>query len=293
MPETVTCKSLKKQNDSLESQLNLLRGEFKTFQKDTMVQLEKVPNADMRTSSPSPDAETAKSLDFLSNEYDDFSHFRSTAEKQFNRLNKCLEDLAARSSEVSDAIEAMQAYSYQYNVKILGLPELYEQSGQRKNESASESTDLCISLFKDMGVQVKDYDIDIAHRIQMRNASAGPRPIICKFVRKLIKNQVMDNRKEAPNVNPANIGLPPNTDLTRILVVEHLTPKAQNLHYEAKRLQGQLKFKFCWVKNSQIYLRKSEDTEAIRIHMQSGRSSQNANRREISYIHCLYIYLVI
>ena len=96
MTETVTCKSLKKQNDSLKSQLNLLRGEFKTFQKDTMVQLEKVPNADMRTSSPSPDAETAKSLDFLSNEYDDFSHFRSTAEKQFNHLNKCLEDLAAQ-----------------------------------------------------------------------------------------------------------------------------------------------------------------------------------------------------
>ncbi|CAB4011091.1 Hypothetical predicted protein [Paramuricea clavata] len=259
MPETV--KSLKKQNDLLKSHLDQLRGEFKTFQNDTMAQLQHVPVDGMRTSSPSPDAETTKSLNFLSSEYDDFSRFRSTAEKEFKRLNNCLEDLVGRSSEVSDAIEAMQAYSYQYNVKILGLPELYDQ---RKNESAMDSTNLCISLFKAMGVQVKDYDI--AHRIQMRNASAGPRPIICKFVRRLIKNQVIDNRKEAPNVNPENIGLPPNADLTRILVVEHLTPKAQNLLYEAKRLQGQLKFKFCWVKNSQIYLRKSEDTEAIRIH---------------------------
>ena len=98
----------------------------------------------------------------------------------------------SRSNEIAIAVDEMQKYSYQYNLKILGLPE----SGHGR-ETADVSTDLCIRLFKEMGVEVNAYDIDIAHRIPMRNASAGPRPIICKFTRRLVRNKIIAARKKS------------------------------------------------------------------------------------------------
>ena len=116
-----------------------------------------------------------------------------------------------------------------------------------------------------MGVEVKSHDIDIAHRIPSRNSLAGPRPIICKFVRRLVRNQIIAARKEASKVKPEAIDLPPNADLSRVLIVEHLTPNVQNLLFETKRYQKQHNFKFCWVRNFNIYLRKTEDSDQISI----------------------------
>ena len=64
----------------------------------------------------------AKSIDYLSNEYDDFNRFRAFAEKEFNRCNKRLEELTSNANEVANAIDEIQKYSYQYNLKILGPP---------------------------------------------------------------------------------------------------------------------------------------------------------------------------
>ena len=59
----------------------------------------------------------------------------------------------------------MCEYSYQYNVKIIGLPELSEQ------ESYFQTSDLCVKLFSDMGAEVSLHDIDIANRVPQRNRS--------------------------------------------------------------------------------------------------------------------------
>ena len=207
--------------------------------------------------------EMVESLEFLSGAYDDLRPFHAFADKEFKRVNKRLDDLCTRSNEIGSAVDEMQKYSYQYNLKILGLPE----SGHGR-ETEDVSTDLCIRLFKEMGVEVNTCDIDIAHRIPMRNASAGPKPIICKFSRRLVRNKVIAARKKATNVRAETIGLKSNTDAypNRIMIVEHLTPKIQTLFSEAKRFQNQHNYKFCWVKNSVIFLRKTEDSTQIQIH---------------------------
>ena len=56
--------------------------------------------------------------------------------------------MAKKSDELSDAIDDIQKYSYQYNVKLLGVPECNER------ETAATSTELCVRLFNGMGVEV-------------------------------------------------------------------------------------------------------------------------------------------
>ena len=74
--------------------------------------------------------------------------------------------------EVGNAIDEIQRYSHQYNVKIVGLPEIDSR------ESASATTSLCISLLKASGVDINKQNVDIAHRVPTRQATAGPRPAI-------------------------------------------------------------------------------------------------------------------
>jgi hypothetical protein len=206
MPETV--KSLKVENDALKTQVNHLKEDLKSFQ-DTMLKKIQVLSNNKATPSQSElpsNVEMAKSIDYLSNEYDDFNRFRAFAEKEFNRFNKRLEELTSNANEVANAIDEIQKYSYQYNLKILGVPEL-----SQGKESASDTASLCIRLFRKMGVTAESHDIDIAHRVPKRNVSDGPRPIICKCVRRLVRSEVIAARKEASKVSLEDIGLPPNS----------------------------------------------------------------------------------
>lgn len=91
------------------------------------------------------------------------------------RLNSRLVELTAKVDMIGKAVDDFQEYSYQYNLKIVGIPEL------NSKESASESSLLC----NEIGAEVSPHDIDYAHRIPTRTANAGPRPIICKFTRRL------------------------------------------------------------------------------------------------------------
>ncbi|CAH3119308.1 unnamed protein product, partial [Pocillopora meandrina] len=87
--------------------------------------------------------------------------------------------LSKRVEEIGKSIELIQRYSYEYSVKIVGLPEI------KASESASDTTTLCLSLFQAAGVEISIQDIDIAHRTLTRNATPGPRPVVCKFTRRI------------------------------------------------------------------------------------------------------------
>ena len=164
--------------------------------------------------------------------------------------------------EVGNAIDEIQRYSYQYNVKIVGLPEIDSQ------ESASATTSLCISLLKASGVDINKQDVDIAHRVPTRQATAGPRPVICKFTRRIVKEEVINLRKEACKVSATSIGLPAECSLRDVKIFDHLTPQIQKLLADAKKFQAQNGFRFCWSKNFVVYLRKSEDSRPIRLKSQ-------------------------
>ena len=77
--------------------------------------------------------------------------------KELKRLSTWLAEISTRVDEIGKAIDSMCEYSYQYNVKIVGMPELSEQE--------SQTSDLCVKLFSDMGADVSLHDIDIAHRM--------------------------------------------------------------------------------------------------------------------------------
>ena len=255
-----TIKSLKKQNDDLKGQVDSLKGEMIKLQEDVCSNRTTLTKSNYTT----PDKETQKSLEYLSNEYDDQKRFNTSTNQQISRLSTRLTELATKVDSLSIAIDEAQQYSYAYNIKLMGVPEL------KSKESAIEISQLCEKIFKAMGVNASLQDIDIAHRVATRNPNSNQaKPIICKFLRRLTRQEVMMKKREIRNIDPVSVGLPLETSLKNAAIYDHLTPRLQQLFVHAKKVKEDKGFRFCWTKNSVIYLRKSEDSQPIKIQKQS------------------------
>ena len=131
-----TVKSLKLENEELKTQVNMLRKDFKNL--EATLERRIAQSNDTKDAHSSISNETSKSLEFLSNGYDELSSFRREAKNEFVQLNKKLDNLTTRVDEIGEAIDNIEHYSYQYNVKIIGIPKL------KLKESAQETSNLLI-----------------------------------------------------------------------------------------------------------------------------------------------------
>jgi len=54
-------------------------------------------------------------------------------------------------------------------------------------ESAFATMSLCINLLKASGVDINNQDVNIVHCVPTRQATAGPRLVICNLLEELLK----------------------------------------------------------------------------------------------------------
>ena len=83
----------------------------------------------------SNDETVSRSLQYLSDEDDDLSASNSGVVDQLKALSGRLNKLSAEVTRVGNAIDEVKEYSYQFNVKIIDLPE-------KSSETAAETSAL-------------------------------------------------------------------------------------------------------------------------------------------------------
>lgn len=248
---------LRKENDALKSQLGKLSQDLEVM-KNKMASIPDSSNDDKEVK------EISKSIEFLSKGFDEVKSFKPAMEKDLKKLSTQLQEISMRVYVIDEAIEDIYKYSYQYNVKIFGIPQ------RNRRESALESADICLKLFSKIGVNsISLSDIDIAHRVPNRRPSNFPPAIVCKFTRRLAKEQVMGHKKEASKIDVNDVighgfGSSPQEN-TRVKIFDHLTPRAQEILRKAKQFQKDNDYKYCWTTNSVIYLKEDDDSRAVKI----------------------------
>ena len=251
-------KALRKENDDLKSQLNDLKREFQ-FLKSKMAE-QKVHDEAAATALPS-----TQDVQFLSDSYDALVKSESSLSKALDNFSRRLESLAVKVDRTDKVIDEMLYYSYQYNLKIVGVPLISER------ESAQDTAELCVKLFTGLGVDISLSEIDIAHRVPQRDTSTGngnrrrPNPIICKFTRRMIRDKVLASRGNASRLTTNDLDLPSSAEINRIAIYSHLTPRLQELLHSAKAHQSTFNYKWCWAKGAAIFLRKTDTSMAIRL----------------------------
>ena len=78
---------------------------------------------------------------------------------------------------------------------------------------------------RNIGGRTSLSDVDIVHRVPSRVASKRPNAIICKFVRRLAKENVMASRKNVNGLSAVDLGFNSDSDVSHINLYNHLTPK--------------------------------------------------------------------
>ena len=116
-----------------------------------------------------------KSLEFISAQNDDLILFKNNTMKELKHINQQVNIISKKCEVIANAVEQIEDYSYQYNIKITGMPQ------QNPNESAKKTTSMCLKLFTAIGADVSINDVDIAHRVPARRQSNRSYAIICKF----------------------------------------------------------------------------------------------------------------
>ena len=179
-------------------------------------------------------SELKKSVEFLSNQYDNVM-------KELDQIKVQIKEISKKSTEYhSTAIDVIEDYSFNYNVKIVGMPVFSD------HERADETVEIWLRLFKALGVKdITHYDIDIAHRVPTRSSSNKPNPIICKFTRRITKEKVMTVRKNVLKISPNKIGCREQSSLEGLHLYDHLSPRLQTLLREAKLYKEVNNYKFC------------------------------------------------
>ena len=225
-----TVQSLKAENDKLKEKVDTVFRELKQLKESLKQQ-----RPGSHDASNGDEAVATKSLDFLSKEYDVLVKFRKQAEERISALEKSSAVISSRVNNLASAIDQAQEYSYSYNVKLVGVPEI------KPRENASETSQLCLNIFNAIGAEMHPYHIDLAHRVTPRQAPEGrPKLIVCKFTRRVFREQVMVLGREVTKIDPTSIGLQESDSMESVGLYDHLSPRLQSLLSDAKKVKERL-----------------------------------------------------
>lgn len=184
------------------------------------------------------------------------------------------------SDQICAALDGLGQYQRRETLEFHSIP---DQSTYHKREDTSE----IVMNFCDyyLGIQVKPSDISVSHRqpIEADRKKQGNRyiaPIYCRFVNRKLANHIMNKRHLLKDVRSKRGD--------RFFVKETLTLQRRLIRDRAQSTLTSYKFK--WVKNGSIFVRKNEYARPIRvnseatldtlIHEQNGvRNGQVTNHR--------------
>ena len=162
MPESYAV--LKKENQALKAQVESLSQAIQKLQ-EKFDQMQLIPSAGLVNTDSSTIRDNTKGLEFLSKGYDEPILFQAKATAELKQAFSRLDELIIKIDAIGQAVNEIAEYIYNFNLKVVGLPEMKEK------ESAEGTSSLCVNLFWGMGAEVTIHDIDMTHRVPTREAN--------------------------------------------------------------------------------------------------------------------------
>lgn len=174
--------------------------------------------------------------------------------EQYEKCIKVMEELLSENKQLKEKVkkleerlEDVEQYSRSNSLEIHGIP-------MEKNESV-------LNIVKEVGraldLDISDTMVDACHRLGNKQ-NGNPPGIIVKFVRRTDKEEFIRKRRVKRTLSTRHINRP---DDRPIYVNESLTPTRRRLLAMARAARNEKNYKFLWVRNGKIFLRKEENAE--------------------------------
>ncbi|XP_047023445.1 uncharacterized protein LOC124645291 [Helicoverpa zea] len=194
-----------------------------------------------------------QSIKFMNAEFEDMTaKFKECNEevKSLRSENSCL---LKRITDMEARIGQLEQDARQNNIEIHCLPE-------HKRENLVNTV---MQLSNVVSYPLTENEILSCSRVQKLNASTSqPRAVICKLPSKIKRDNLLGaislyNRSNPNNkLNTKLLGY--GDKLSPVYVSEHLTKANKSLHAATRIAAKEKKYKFVWVRNGRVFVRKEE-----------------------------------
>ncbi|KAG7308213.1 hypothetical protein JYU34_006883 [Plutella xylostella] len=173
------------------------------------------------------------------------THIKVLQEENLN-LKTTVNDLTSRLCQVEQQMR-------ESNIEINGIPE-------KNSENLSS---IVTKIAKSVDCQLKDDDVLHVTRVaKLNKENPRPRTVVAKLRSTRHRDALIAavssyNRKNLGNKLSTN-HLGYDGASSPVYVAEHLTPTYKALHVEVRKKAKELSYKFIWVRNGRIQVRKDE-----------------------------------
>nr|XP_042912277.1 uncharacterized protein LOC110282482 [Parasteatoda tepidariorum] len=193
----------------------------------------------------------------LKNSITELQNANKTLQAKNEQLTRENAEIKKEMNELIEAVIELKQYSRRSNFEINNSPEC-------ENEDIQQA----ISQIDNVANTNISENLITAHRVPSFNKDK-PKPIIVQVKSKSVRDELLKklrNRKLSTcEVNSRFTEMP-------VYFNEHLTPELKHLFYLSRKAKSEKGFKFCWVRDGKIFLRKDESSKIIRV-----KSSQDLN----------------
>lgn len=142
-------------------------------------------------------------------------------------------------------------------MEIHGIP-------QKQNENVYE---VIKSVASKLECELNIRDIDACHRVHAYTpnlSQKSDKPIIVKFIARMKKDELLGAaRKQKGYVTTADLGI--DDVWNPVFINEHLTFNNKLLYKKVRDFCVAHSYKFCWVRDGKIYIRKSETSHVFQV----------------------------
>lgn len=204
--------------------------------------------------------ELQNSVSFLADKYDDFSTKIEKLTADSQQQNEIVMQNQEKITRLTYTIRILEQQLRECNVEIHGV-----------NEFKSENlVDLMKQIGNVVSFKLDDSDLMKVTRVAKVNKDSNkPRSIIVKLPSARRRDEFLSAISRYNKLNPQNklntgiVGV--RGDRSPIFIAEHLSPTNKALHAAARIKAKEKKYKFVWIRDGHIYVRKDENSRYILI----------------------------
>ncbi|XP_031767613.2 uncharacterized protein LOC116413319 [Galleria mellonella] len=204
--------------------------------------------------------ELKESVEFMSKEFELIkSEFHNNREK-IKTLTEDNNILKSNVSDLSVRLALLEQYTRQQNIEITGIPE-------NKSENLVKTV-LQLGTVISSGITDKDV-ISVSRIRKVNNSSNRPRSVVVKLSDIRVRDEILAkvvkyNKTHADNkLNSHHLGY--SGAKSSVYISEHLSPLNKAIHAETRRIAREKGYKYVWVRDGRILIRKNDECPAKQI----------------------------
>lgn len=236
-----------------------MKAEFSDMLAELNKNLIKTMNSELETVNTEI-KEMVKSMQFINKQFEDFERIQKESNETIHSLELENTELKTAMANLNVRVNNLEQQSRSNNIEVQCMPEA-------KNENVYS---VIKQLGKVVNCEVQDKDILYCTRIAKSNPkSTRPKSIVAQLASPKLRDQLLasviqfNKGNRDKKLNCGHLGLPGVN--SPVYVTEHLSPANKALHAAARTKAKEMNYKYVWVRNGKIFVRRDDGAEYLLI----------------------------